>query len=219
VQRTDASGIAFTGRLTAAEGGGRYIVVDQRNGGSPTNSDAPGVRTLVGQPRTDEDGPVAEAEQIAAEISSDEQPLGAPGRRFDRRSPFVIGLTAAAGVAVTYAGVRVLSAAAPTLVLIGVAFFLALGLEPAASGLVKRGLPRWAATAAVFLMVLGLIGAFVAAAIPPLSAQAGQLIDQAPHYISMTVSTCSSASPIRSTSPAGRCSRSWSAPERRFSAR
>ena len=158
-------------------------MVDQSTGGSPTHSDAPGRRTLVGLAGADEDGPVAEAEQIAAEISSDAQPLGAPGRRFDRRSPFFIGLTAAAGVAVTYAGVQVLDAAAPTLVLIGVAFFLALGLEPAASGLVTRGLPRWAATTAVFLAVLALIGAFVAAAIPPLTAQASQLIDQAPHYI------------------------------------
>ena len=69
------------------------------------------------------------------------------------------------------------------LVLIGVAFFLALGLEPAVSWFVKRGLPRWAATTLVFVIFLALMGAFVAAAIPPLAQQAGELIDQAPHYI------------------------------------
>ena len=56
-------------------------------------------RDLVAQPHQQE-GPVAEAETIAAEMSSDEQPLGRPGRRFDRRSPFFVGMAAAAGVAV-----------------------------------------------------------------------------------------------------------------------
>ena len=51
---------------------------------------------------------MAEAEVLAAEMSSDEQPLGALGPRFNRRSPFYIGLTASAGVAVTYAAVQIL---------------------------------------------------------------------------------------------------------------
>ncbi|HEV7581642.1 MAG TPA: hypothetical protein VGO77_14730, partial [Mycobacterium sp.] len=89
-------------------------------------------RDLVAQPH-EQEGPVAEAETSAAEMSSDEQPLGRLGRRFDRRSPFFVGMAAAAGVAVTYGAVRVLESIASMLVLIGVAFFLALGLEPAAS--------------------------------------------------------------------------------------
>ncbi|WP_410431120.1 AI-2E family transporter [Mycolicibacterium sphagni] len=137
----------------------------------------------VGQPHSDEEGPVAEAEMLAAEMSSEAQPLGTRGPRFNRRSPFYIGLTAAAGVAVTYGAVQVLTALSSILVLVGVAFFLALGLEPAASWFVKHRLPRWAATALVFLIVLALMGAFVAAAIPPLVQQAGDLVNQAPHYI------------------------------------
>lgn len=158
-------------------------MVDQPEWQSRTSRDAASRPTLPGEPRTDEDGRVAEAEQMAAEIISDAQPQRDIGLRFDRRSPFVIGLGAAAGVAVTYAGVRVLIAAAPSLVLIGLAFFLAVGLEPAAVGLVRRGLPRWAATTTVFAVAAVLIGAFIAAAVPPLSAQTRQLIDQAPHYI------------------------------------
>ena len=69
------------------------------------------------------------------------------------------------------------------LVLIGVAFFLALGLEPAASWFVNRRLPRWAATTLVFVIFLALMGAFVAAAIPPLVQQAVELIHQAPQYL------------------------------------
>ena len=83
----------------------------------------------------------------------------------------------------TYGAVRVLGSLSPILVLIGVAFFLALGLEPAASWFVNRKLPRWAATTLVFAIFLAAMGAFVAAAIPPLAQQTSELIQQAPHYI------------------------------------
>ncbi|HXL60141.1 MAG TPA: AI-2E family transporter [Mycobacterium sp.] len=138
---------------------------------------------MVAQPHSDEEGPVAEAEILAAKMSSDEQPLGSLGRRFNRRSPFYIGLTASAGVAVTYGMVRVLALLSSMLVLIGVAFFLALGLEPAASWFVNRGLRRWLATTLVFVIFLAALGAFVAAAIPPLAQQAGDLVQQVPHYL------------------------------------
>jgi predicted PurR-regulated permease PerM len=144
---------------------------------------AEGRHDLVGQPHSDEEGPVAAAEMLAAKMSSDEQPLGSLGRRFNRRSPFYIGLTASAGVAVTYGAVRLLGSLSSVLVLIGVAFFLALGLEPAASWFVNRKLPRWAATTLVFAIFLAMVGAFVAAAVPPLAQQASELIKQAPHYL------------------------------------
>lgn len=153
----------------------------QRSGGTPVQD---GHHDRVGQPHTVRgEGPVADAEQRAADISSDERPLGVPGRRFDRRSPFYIGMTAAAGVAVTYGAVTLLSIMSSMLLLIGVAFFLALGLEPAVSWLVNRRLPRWAATTIVFAVAVALFAAFVAAAIPPLSEQVSQLIAQAPHYL------------------------------------
>jgi len=60
-------------------------------------------------------------------------------------------------------------------VLIGVVFFVALGLEPAISRLVSHKLPRWAAVT--------LVGATVTAAIRALVEQARQVIDQAPHYL------------------------------------
>ena len=144
---------------------------------------AQGHHDMVAQPHSDKEGPVAEAEVVAADMSSDEQPLGSLGRRFNRLSPFYIGMTAAAGVAVTYGVVRGLVAVSSMLVLIGVAFFLAVGLEPAASWLVKRGLCRWMATTLVFVAFLAVTGAFVAAAIPPLAQQAGDFIHQVPRYL------------------------------------
>ena len=86
-------------------------------------------------------------------------------------------------MAVTYGLVQILASLSSMLVLIGVAFFLALGLEPAASWFVNRRLPRWAATTLVFVIFLAAMGAFVAAAIPPLAQQASDLANQVPHYL------------------------------------
>jgi hypothetical protein len=41
---------------------------------------AEGHHDMVAQPHSEEEGAVAEAEIAAAEMSSDEQPLGSPGR-------------------------------------------------------------------------------------------------------------------------------------------
>ncbi|WP_415822827.1 AI-2E family transporter [Mycobacterium senriense] len=83
----------------------------------------------------------------------------------------------------TYGVVRSLAAASSMLLLIGVAFFVALGLEPAVSWLVGKKLPRWAAVSAVLVAVLAVVAGTLAAAIPPLVQQARQFIEQAPHYV------------------------------------
>lgn len=137
----------------------------------------------VGRPHRDEEGPIAAAENTAAQLRSDSHPFGTRGQRFDRRSPFYLGLTASAGVAVTYGAVRMLGAAASVLVLIGAAIFFALGLEPAVSGLVNRKLPRWAAVSLVVVIVFGVLAGAVAAAIPPLVQEARQFIEQVPHFL------------------------------------
>ncbi|HXO49791.1 MAG TPA: AI-2E family transporter [Mycobacterium sp.] len=90
---------------------------------------------------------------------------------------------ASAGVAVTYGAVRVLALASSALVLIGLAFFVALGLEPAVSRLIQRKLPRWAAVTLVVVVVFTIVAGSVAAAIPPLVQQAVQFIERVPHYI------------------------------------
>ncbi|WP_406817533.1 AI-2E family transporter [Mycobacterium sp. M23085] len=137
----------------------------------------------VDRPDTTDEEPIAAAERAAAQISTPERPLGPPGPRFNWRSPFLVGLTASAGVAVTYGMVRCLATVASMLLLIGVAFFVALGLEPAVSWLVGKKLPRWAAVSAVLVAVLTVVAGTLAAAIPPLVQQARQFIDQAPRYI------------------------------------
>jgi predicted PurR-regulated permease PerM len=65
----------------------------------------------------------------------------------NRRSPFFIGMAAAAGVAVTYGLAELAIRARSVLILIGLAMFIAAGLDPAVSWLTRYRMPRWAAVA------------------------------------------------------------------------
>jgi len=137
-----------------------------------------------GMPRTPTEGEeIAAAEQDAARIRSTDHPLGRPGPRFDRSSPFMIGMTGAAGVVVIYVLVEMVIAVRGILVLIAIAAFLAIGLEPAVSWLVRHRFPRWLAVVVVFAIAFGLIAGFLAAAIPPMIDQGTTLAHQAPDYL------------------------------------
>jgi hypothetical protein len=129
-----------------------------------------------GQTDTDPAGPIAKAEAAAADLSTTEHPMGGLGKPFDRRSPFMVGMAAAAGVAVTYGLVQLAVSVRGVLILIGLALFLAVGMEPAVSWLVRRRFPRWLAVTAVFLVAFAAVGGFLAATIPILVEQTSQLV-------------------------------------------
>ncbi|OHU44683.1 AI-2E family transporter [Mycobacteroides chelonae] len=137
----------------------------------------------MAQPHSEDEGPIAEAERRAAQIRSDQHPLGRRGTTWNRHAPFYVGLMASAGVAVTYGVVHLLAAMSSVLILVGLAMFVALGLEPAVSWLVNHRCPRWAAVSVVVLVAFGALAAFLAAAIPPLVEQGTQLVHQTPRYI------------------------------------
>ncbi|GII29569.1 AI-2E family transporter [Planotetraspora mira] len=133
--------------------------------------------------RTTEDRTVEAAIVTADAVSDDDRPFGRLGRPFNRRSPFFVGMAGAAGVAVTYALIQLVINSRDVLVLIGLAMFLAIGLNPAVEWLVDRRLPRWAAVTAIVLATLGLAGGFLALAIPALVDQGGQFAKQLPGYL------------------------------------
>lgn len=148
------------------------------------NSAEQGHHDLIGQPHDSmREGPLAEAEAKAARISDEAKPLGPIGERFNRRSPFLIGMAAAAGVAVVYGLVVVIVDVREILILIGLALFIAIGLEPLVSWLVNRRFPRGLAVATVFVAAFAAIGGFLAAAIPVIVQQATQLVANAPGYL------------------------------------
>jgi predicted PurR-regulated permease PerM len=155
--------------------------------GPPAAEDAPGVapqqeRAIADRMEAVAEDRMEEAVAIAAVAAEETGGLGHPGRPMNQRSPFFIGMAAAAGVAVTYGLLQVVLKAGSVLILIGLALFISAGLDPAVSWLTQRGLRRWAAVTVVLLVVIGVIGGFLAAAIPPLASQTSALAAQLPHY-------------------------------------
>jgi predicted PurR-regulated permease PerM len=122
----------------------------------------------------------------AAEVEagvSDEHAYGRAGPRFDRRSPFYVGMAGAFGVAVIFVLGSIVVAIGQILLLIALAIIIAVGLDPAVKWLTHRGLPRWLSVTAVLAFALGLFAGFLALAIPVLVTQATNLGNEVPHYL------------------------------------
>jgi predicted PurR-regulated permease PerM len=109
--------------------------------------------------------------------------FGTPGPPFHRRAPFVIGFTGALGVACAAVIAWAVVSAGQVLVLLALAFFIAVGLDPAVVWLYRRGLPRPAAVCVVVLVALALLGGFLALAIPVVTKQATAFSEEIPHYL------------------------------------
>jgi len=104
------------------------------------------VRTQDDEARQDRghgDEPIREALETAAEVAGKTGGLGTPGRPVNWRSPFMIGLTGAFGVAVAYGLIELIIRARSVLILIGLAMFIAVGLDPIVGWLVRHRMPRW----------------------------------------------------------------------------
>lgn len=74
---------------------------------------------------------VQEALQTAAAVAEETGGLGTPGRPPSRRSPFMIGMLAAFGVAVAYGLIELIIGARSVLIIIGLALFIVAGLAAA----------------------------------------------------------------------------------------
>lgn len=101
-------------------------------------------------------------------------PFGRPGRPF-RQSPFLFGLTGALGVAVAWGLVEAVINVRQIIVLLIVALFLAVGLNPAVEFLQRRRIGRRWAVVLVFLGLLVFVVGFFAAIVPPLVQQSNEL--------------------------------------------
>ena len=125
----------------------------------------------------------AEPPVDAAAEDSREGRFGKPGAPLNRKNPFMIGLMGGLGVIVAYAIFLGVRNAASILILIFIALFLAIGLNPAVAKLRGWGLPRGGAVAIVALAVIGLLVGGIIALIPPLVGQTTELINNVPDYI------------------------------------
>lgn len=137
----------------------------------------------AGDDRDQGEGRIHEAFETAAAMAEETGGLGTPGRPVNRRSPFMIGMTGAFGVAVAYGLVELAIRARSVLIILGLALFIAIGLDPVVGWLVRHRMPRWAAVLTVVGCALAVAAAFLAAAIPPLASEATALAHQIPHYM------------------------------------
>jgi predicted PurR-regulated permease PerM len=106
--------------------------------------------------------------------------LGEPGRPLNHRSPFMWGLLAASGALLAlWVGLLLLQIGS-VLVLVVVALFLAVGLNPLVELLMRRGFTRpWAVLCVIVIVLLAFAG-FVFTLVPVVAHQVTQIADNLP---------------------------------------
>ncbi|MFL6129055.1 MAG: AI-2E family transporter [Mycobacteriales bacterium] len=128
--------------------------------------------------------PLMDEELRAEEAGVDDaNPLGRPGRPMNRFSPFRVGFAFTTGAGLAYLLYQALANARSVLVLVLVAAFLAIGLNPTVTRLERMGIRRGGAVAIVFLGVLAFFAAFGYAVLPPVVTQVANFVEALPGYV------------------------------------
>lgn len=104
------------------------------------------------------------------------------GQPFDRQNPFVVGFVATFGVLMALALGAAIYSIRGTLVLIFLALFIAVGLEPAVSFLTRHRIRRPLAVLIVVLFATGVVAGFVFSAISPIQHEINQLSNEVPRW-------------------------------------
>lgn len=127
----------------------------------------------------------AEAAQIrdqAAQEDAGAQPYGIPGKPL-ARGPFLFGLVGGMGVLTAIAIAQMVVKSLSTIILIVVAMFLAVGLNPAVEALQRRGMARRGAISIVFAGVIVAFVLFGLAVVPPVGQQLSEFVAAVPGYL------------------------------------
>lgn len=117
-------------------------------------------------------------------VESPVEQFGSLGRPLRRDSPFLLGFFGALGVLLAIGIVHAMSQARSVLILIVVALFLAVGLNPVVEGLTQRGMRRGFAIGIVFIVVIGVFVGFGFAVVPPVIEQTNAFVKELPNYLS-----------------------------------
>jgi predicted PurR-regulated permease PerM len=120
---------------------------------------------------------------MQGESKKSENRFGQMGEPLNRSHPFMFGFLAAFGVLTAMALTRALSSASQAIVLIFIALFLAVGLNPAVEAIRRAGLSRGPSVLVIVIGFLLLSGGFTATVVPPLVKQTTQLVQNAPQYL------------------------------------
>ena len=111
------------------------------------------------------------------------QDFGKKGAPLNTQHPFYFGFLAASGALVAIALLRALQSASQVFVLIIIALFLAMGLNPTVESLQSRKLSRSVAVSLVVFIAIGIIALFTLVVIPPVASQGNDLLESAPQLL------------------------------------
>jgi predicted PurR-regulated permease PerM len=116
------------------------------------------------------------SEKVAADYGT----MGAP---INRSHPFYFGFIATLGALTAIVLMRALASVSQIFVLILIALFLAMGLNPAVEALRKRNLSRNAAVTVIFSSVILFVIFFALVVVPPVVSQGTNLIQSGPQLL------------------------------------
>jgi predicted PurR-regulated permease PerM len=145
------------------------------------DNEAPPV-TLSGRDESPPSNVLQLPSSVQRELAVTDESLGGLGRPFDHRAPFFVGLTGALGVAVAYVMARGIADITTVLVIIGLALFIAIGLNPVIDFFVHRGFSRGVGVIVVTIGFVLVVAAFILAAAPPISHEIHSLVTNYPRY-------------------------------------
>jgi predicted PurR-regulated permease PerM len=136
--------------------------------------------TAVGETDAASDAALDDA---AREAREREDAVRKPGRPIRRSHPYYVGFVGGLGLILAYYLAQALVSITDVLVLIVIALFRAVGLNPFVERLTDRGLQRRWAVLAVAGTCLLLFAGFVTAIAQPLAEQTSGLIASMPHHL------------------------------------
>lgn len=135
------------------------------------------------RPRTEATGAGSSAAGPHSEGQSEDGEDGTvPGRRLSRMNPFTIGLIGGLGALTAWALATMVVQARAVLMLIIVALYLAMGLNPVVDWLQRRRVPRGVGVLVVFIGLLGVVGLILTSVVPVVTQQITALIGQVPTW-------------------------------------
>lgn len=119
-----------------------------------------------------------------ADLSADASTRSAPeGPSLLRHSPFNVGFFGAFGAIIALFLSQQLLSISSVLILLVMAMFLAVGLNPTVEWFMKRGIRRSFSVLIVLAVVIGVLTLFVIAVVPVISEQIAKITDNAPVWL------------------------------------
>lgn len=116
----------------------------------------------------------------AAKPAQSPADYGVAGVPINRSHPYYFGFVATLGALTAIVLMRALASVSQIFILILIALFLAMGLNPAVEALRRRNMSRVTAVAIIFTSVIAFVVFFALVVAPPVISQGTQLINKAP---------------------------------------